>query len=181
MDKYFDVTFQLLSSLGLRIHGGDNGKLSHLLKIVTVAIPFTVSVQESMTVIFDASYVHKICEFPCLLIVLEAVVEVYNRHKISDLLSNLDKFYQDMSPSEKKSHEKFVGRYRQLALSFGPIAMLTVYSFNLLPLGRTLYSKYVDGEAVKYFPYYFWFPFDQFTYYATTYIYEVYCAHLMCS
>lgn len=129
----------------------------------------------------NAPAIDKVCEFPCFLLVAEIVLEVWTltfyREKLSKLLNDMTQIYEEMNPTEKKSYDKFIWKYRNISLSFGALSMFCVYTFNIQPMGRVLYAEYVNDVIIRLYPFHLWFPFDNLKYYYTTYIYEVYVGH----
>lgn len=182
MESYYRTTHQLMSSLGLQIKTQNDWKLFKLLKWITVAIPFVAMTQEIVTFLSDVPTANKIFEFPCFLAVAESVIAVVtilrNREKLEKLMTNLNQLYEDMEPLEKKVYQKFVWKHRKSAMFFGTLAMNCIYMFNIIPIGRMMYSKYVDGISISLYPFFLWFPFDNLQYFISTYLYEVYCGHI---
>lgn len=171
-----------MSSIGLSIGEGHDGKLANVLKISTLIILLLTILQESLVVLSSAPVIHKICTFPCILNVSESVFEVvtvlWYRKRLTRLLNVLNHLYEEMTDAERKSYVEFVSMYRKLAIYFGVMAMYCVYVFNFLPIGLMLFQKFHNGVSVKLYPYFFWWPFDSFKYFVSTYIYEMYCGHL---
>lgn len=181
MDSYFDKTFKLMATMGLRIHDKKDGILFRMLTLITIGVPFSSAIQEIATLFVDTNIDHKMREFPCLLVVCEAIVEIFtilrSRTILSKLLNDLDGLYQDMSEKEKEIHDKFTLKYQKLAFVYGAIALFAVCSFNILPAVRTLHSAYFDEIPVSYSPFFFWFPFNKQDYLVQTYLYEALCGY----
>lgn len=167
--------------MGLSLDPKNRGYLLKLWTIISIIIPFSSSFQEFLTVLLDPDIIHKICEFPCCLMVCEAVVEVITllrrRKDIGKLLSDLDELYKEMSLGEKNNFENFIFKYQKFAKIYGIIGMTAVYAFNLLPAFRMIYSKYIAGVFAYYSPFYFWYPFNEEDHFTITYFYELLSGH----
>lgn len=181
MDSYYSVVFALMASIGLQIKLTNKGKAFNFRKAITIAVPLMTVFHETATLVSNAPSLHKVYEFPCLCLVLEDVVSMFtllwNRQKISNIISFLEKLCQDMTPDDKRKYEKVLTRSKRIATGYGVMAMSATYIFNLLPMGRMIYSKYINGVSISLSPFYFWFPFKKENYFVATYIYEAYCAH----
>lgn len=183
MDSYYDPTFKLLASVGLRISKERDGILFGVIKLPTIVFLFITILQELFFIVLtDKPASEKICDFPCIMLASESIIEVFtilwHRKRIAKVLSELDLLFAEMSEVEKKNFVQFITKYRKVAIYFGIMALSCVSAFNLLPIVRVLYAWYVHGMSIRLYPFFFWWPFDSLQYFASTYIYEIYCGHL---
>jgi len=182
MDSYYTTTFRLMSSIGIKINSAEENIFYTIVKVSSVVILILSVAQESLFILSDELLIQKICVFPCMLCVIEGLFKILtimiNRDKIKLMLGELDELHEDLNKAQKEKFREFVWTMRRFAVFFLFIGMLTVYFFNIFPIGLMLVSWFKYGKRIYLYPFFYWWPFDNIRFFLATYIYEVYCGHL---